>query len=177
MSFLLYLLNKGGIAMYGLFFCSILSLAIILERIIFFLRYKNAGEFALKKINDLNNEKNLKEKAKIFFQEEVFLLEKYLNILETIVTVAPLLGLLGMMLGIFHSYFAFIEAKTNKELILSKGITEALLTTIVGLVIAIFTLFFFSYFNYKKEYLIFNAEKNIKEKIWEKEELNNVENL
>lgn len=169
MSFLLYLLDKGGITMYGLFFCSILSFAIILERLNFFLRYKNAGEFALKKINDLSNMKNLEEKAKMFFQEEVFLLEKYLNILETIITVAPLLGLLGMMLGIFHSYFAFMKAKVNKELVLSGGITEALLTTIVGLVIAIITLFFFSYFNYKKEHLIFMAEKNIKEKIWGKD--------
>ncbi len=65
-------------------------------------------------------------------------LEKYLGILATIATVAPLLGLLGTVTGLIKA-FMVIEAKAGlvNPTDLARGIWEALITTVAGLVVAI----------------------------------------
>lgn len=59
------------------------------------------------------------------------------NQLLTIYQVAPLLGLLGTVLGMMKSFYEFSITKEKSLEILSKGINEALVTTIWGLFIAI----------------------------------------
>ena len=71
------------------------------------------------------------------------------NILfSTTVTVAPLLGLLGTVLGLINS-FAFIKLGTagiNADQV-TGGISEALVSTAAGLIVAIVTLVFLNYFS------------------------------
>ena len=71
------------------------------------------------------------------------------NILfSTTVTVAPLLGLLGTVLGLINS-FAFIKLGTagiNADQV-TGGISEALVSTAAGLIVAILTLIFLNYFS------------------------------
>lgn len=62
--------------------------------------------------------------------------------LSTIITVAPMLGILGTVLGIISSFELLSDQATTADpRSVSQGIAEALITTAVGLVIAIFTLF------------------------------------
>ncbi len=65
-------------------------------------------------------------------------LEKYLGVLATIATVAPLLGLLGTVTGLIKA-FMVIEAKSGlvNPADLARGIWEALITTVAGLVVSI----------------------------------------
>lgn len=65
-------------------------------------------------------------------------LEKYLGVLATIATVAPLLGLLGTVTGLIKA-FMVIEAKAGlvNPSDLARGIWEALITTVAGLVVSI----------------------------------------
>ena len=84
---------------------------------------------------------------------------KFNNLFSTIITVSPLLGLLGTVLGLIHS-FSFIRlgsSGVNAQEV-TGGISEALVSTAFGLVIAIFTLIFSNYFNslWKKENSILN---------------------
>ncbi len=75
-------------------------------------------------------------------------LNKYGNIFNLTIGIAPLLGLLGTILGLMNS-FSFIDlgnVGTNSREV-TGGISEALVSTAYGLVIAIFTLVFLSYFN------------------------------
>ena len=71
------------------------------------------------------------------------------NILfSTTITVAPLLGLLGTVLGLINS-FAFIKLGTggiNADQV-TGGISEALVSTAAGLIVAIVTLVFLNYFS------------------------------
>ncbi|MFA9478399.1 MotA/TolQ/ExbB proton channel family protein [Phycisphaerales bacterium AB-hyl4] len=69
-------------------------------------------------------------------------LERFLPTLSTIITAAPMLGILGTVLGIIAS-FEILGAQTAHAdpRSVSQGIAEALLTTAVGLVIAVVTLF------------------------------------
>ncbi|MGJ8694769.1 MAG: MotA/TolQ/ExbB proton channel family protein [Verrucomicrobiaceae bacterium] len=62
--------------------------------------------------------------------------------------IAPMIGLLGTVIGMIKSFIELAEGKNEglKQLQLAEGIWEALITTAVGLVISIFALAFYSYF-------------------------------
>jgi len=73
---------------------------------------------------------------------------RFSNLFSTIITVSPLLGLLGTVIGLIES-FAFItigEYGINAKEV-TGGISEALISTASGLIIAIITLIFSNYFN------------------------------
>lgn len=74
-------------------------------------------------------------------QAELPLLKRFNTLFQTIIAVAPLLGLLGTILGLIRS-FASIQIGqigTNAEAV-TGGISEALVSTAAGMVVAIFTL-------------------------------------
>lgn len=98
-------------------------------------------------------------------EEEVKIGRRFLGALDTIVTLAPLLGLLGTVVGIMHS-FSFVGG--DQELAVSKvsgGIGEALIATAFGLGIAIFTLIPFNFLSHRAEDLEVELEtvgKNVR---------------
>ncbi len=72
-------------------------------------------------------------------------LERYLPTLSTIITAAPMLGILGTVLGIISSFDVLAEQTTTGDpRAVSQGIAEALITTATGLAIALVTLFPFN---------------------------------
>lgn len=75
-------------------------------------------------------------------------IDRFMPTLSTIITAAPMLGILGTVVGIISS-FQVLSAQTTATdpSLVSQGIAEALLTTVAGLVVALFTLFFFSAFS------------------------------
>lgn len=72
-------------------------------------------------------------------------LKRYLQSLGTISTIAPLLGLLGTVTGMIKSFHAFDEDKVQNAQLVG-GIDEALITTALGLIVAIPTLIAYNYF-------------------------------
>ena len=68
-----------------------------------------------------------------------------LNIIEVIITIAPLLGLLGTVSGLVTVFGDFGGEQNNSEI--AKGIAQALSTTIAGLAVAVPSVIAFSYFN------------------------------
>ena len=94
------------------------------------------------------NEKDFEKALEINLVNQIYKLNKYGNIFNLTIGIAPLLGLLGTILGLMNS-FSFIDlgnVGTNSREV-TGGISEALVSTAYGLVIAIFTLVFLSYFN------------------------------
>ena len=69
-------------------------------------------------------------------------LERFMPTLSTIITAAPMLGILGTVLGIIASFelLSAQNASTDPQSV-SQGIAESLLTTAAGLVVAVVTLF------------------------------------
>lgn len=76
-------------------------------------------------------------------------LEKNLNFLGTIGAIAPLLGLLGTVIGIIQSFMAVNAGGVTDPAMLAAGISQALITTAAGMVVAIPALIAYRYFQRK----------------------------
>ncbi|MDJ0632587.1 MAG: MotA/TolQ/ExbB proton channel family protein [Xenococcaceae cyanobacterium MO_188.B29] len=174
------LFNNGGVVMFPLLGLSIFSLAMILERSLFWFKLARGQEKVLKKVltfyqedpemadTMLKRNQNL-PMARIFLaalslqrptpekfrlalesaaQAEMPLLKRFSNSFETITSVAPLLGLLGTVLGLITSLASLQigDIQSSQATGVTGGISEALTSTAAGLVIAIITLFFASTF-------------------------------
>lgn len=167
---------RGGPIMYPLLICSLISVAIIVERIIFWLSAKREREPLL--ISEMLQlaEKGYYEKAvqqargsrdyiarvllegivhrnyslsqalEMGAEEEVKRMRKNLTILDTIITLAPLLGILGTVMGIIDSFHLLGAAGIESPRVVTEGIAQALITTATGLAIAIMTLIPYNYF-------------------------------
>lgn len=90
---------------------------------------------------------------------QVTAMERFLNLLGTISQVAPLLGLLGTVLGMIDVFSVIMETGADKSG-LAGGISKALVTTAAGLFIAIPSLFFYRYFNRRIEEYTLLIEQN-----------------
>src|SRR5258706_4254128 len=84
---------------------------------------------------------------------------RFLTVMETLVTLAPLLGLLGTVSGIYRTFLslgnATVEGATGA---ITGGIGEALIATMCGLAIAIVALIPFNYFSRRLAQLQFELE-------------------
>ena len=86
-------------------------------------------------------------------------LERFLNLLGTIASVSPLLGLLGTVIGIISAFNAITQAGVGDPRALSGGIGQALITTAAGLVVAIPSLMGYRYLRGRVESLVIGMEK------------------
>ena len=92
-------------------------------------------------------------------RQEARTLERGLVILETVAGIAPLLGLLGTVIGMIKVFRVITQEGLGQTQSLSGGISEALFTTVVGLSIAIPALVAYNYFSHKVEDLVLEIEK------------------
>jgi len=167
--------------MWPLLGCSIITLTVVLERIFFWIglqrnrnrplmdevleiarigdwetiKNKTAGcrdhvirmlvvgilhrEFSLSKAMEAEAEVTLKR------------MRKYMTVLDTMITVAPLLGIFGTVLGIITSFQLLGASGIEDPKAVTAGIAQALITTATGLGIAILAVFPYNYFNTRIE--------------------------
>jgi len=78
-------------------------------------------------------------------------MRKNLSLLDTIITVSPLLGIFGTVIGIILSFEMLGSTGIEEPQAVTAGIAQALITTASGLGIAILSLFPFNYFNTRVE--------------------------
>ena len=86
-------------------------------------------------------------------------LERYLNTLGTIAAVSPLLGLLGTVTGMIRTFSALMSGGTGDPASLAGGISEALITTEAGLMVAIPALIAYRYLRGRVDALVVQMEK------------------
>ncbi len=94
-------------------------------------------------------------------RQEADVLERFLNILRTIATIAPLLGLLGTVAGMIKVFQTLSAAGMTNAGNLSGGISEALITTAAGMSVAIPTIVAHSYFEGRVNRIFLTMEKRI----------------
>jgi len=82
----------------------------------------------------------LKQSMDVAAQDEIERMKRGLGVLDTIVTMAPLLGILGTVLGIIASFDLLGQAGIENPKAVTGGIAQALITTAAGLTVALMTL-------------------------------------
>jgi biopolymer transport protein ExbB len=191
MDHVLEFFDKGGFIIYPLLLCSIVGLAIVIEKSIALRRKKviipevvnvldnikgpsdiglalsmcekHKGPFAnIVKVGLENRglpREEIKETLNDQGRQEVHTLERGLVILETVAGIAPLMGLLGTVIGILKVFNVISVMGVGQATAMAGGISEALITTIVGLSIGIPAVVGFNYFTNKAEGLVLEIEK------------------
>lgn len=110
-------------------------------------------------LNYEKSEAELKEILEEAGRQEVPQIRSQLTALGTIASVAPLLGLLGTVLGMISVFATLSQETAINATMLAGGISEALVTTAFGLGIAMPTLAFYNYFISRVQNLIIEIEK------------------
>ncbi|CAM3422530.1 MotA/TolQ/ExbB proton channel family protein [Arcobacter aquimarinus] len=123
-------IDKGGIIVYILIALNIIGFTIILWKFFTLPRKRTIISQIKQKITN-NSTINSQ------IEYEVKKLESGLTIIKNIATVAPLLGLLGTVIGVYKSFEAITLNGLGDPTIFSNGIGIALITTIAGLIVAI----------------------------------------
>lgn len=86
-------------------------------------------------------------------------LDRYLITLGTVATISPLLGLLGTVLGIIHVFAAISTAGLGNPAALASGISQALITTVAGLTVAIPAYILYRYLRGRVDELVDRMEQ------------------
>lgn len=171
------LFAAGGVVMWPLLGFSVLAIALIIERVAFWVRINRRQSRVVRDVLSLYRKDNvvgalekLKQNAdlpmaRIFLaaleleqptpeefrlaleseaQAEIPLLKRFNTVFDTIISLSPLLGLLGTVLGLINSFASLNlgDIGGTQTAGVTSGISEALVSTAAGLVVAIFTLFF-----------------------------------
>ena len=180
---------KGGPVMYPLLACSILVLTVIIERSLFWIsvdmrrdqylidevlelcragdwesvrmKTKGSKDFIIKILvtGILHREFSMTKAMESAAAEEIRKLRRYMGVLDTMITVAPLLGIFGTVIGIIMSFEALGSAGIEHPQAVTAGIAQALITTATGLGIAILSVFPYNFFNLRIEKAVLNIEK------------------
>ncbi|HWR39844.1 MAG TPA: MotA/TolQ/ExbB proton channel family protein [Patescibacteria group bacterium] len=168
----MYELLKGGWMMIPLALCSIAAVAVIIERYLYFRRI-GAGD-GPDKVLGLVGEGRLEEALEIAQSSslptmkilaagigqqhnptkameaegiaELADLKGGLPILDTIVTLSPLLGLLGTILGMISSFKIMSFSEIGQPHAVTGGVAEALIATATGITVAVLALIPYNYF-------------------------------
>ncbi len=85
-------------------------------------------------------------------------LERRIDIIDTVITAAPLMGLLGTITGMMASFRVLSEKGVNEPNAITGGVAEALIATATGLVIALVCLVAYNYLTSRVKYFIYEIE-------------------
>jgi len=186
MSAALAILAKGGIVMIPLALCSVLALAVVIERACRWLRLGGLAEadrvLAAAASGEWDEAARVGEAARspvarvlaaglrhrnpapalamdAAAQDELARLRRYLPLLDTVITLAPLLGLLGTVTGMIGAFGIMAVAGLNQPTAITGGVGEALVATAGGLAVAIAALVPYNFFQRRTEAMAETIER------------------
>ncbi len=178
---MIQLFQKGGPVMWPLLATSIVGLTVAIERLIFIAREKSrrdpelvekilteaekgnidgaiqagkiSGDFVVRTLiyGLSQRQKSFANALLQAANKELKRFNQGLPVLDTIVTLAPLLGLLGTVTGMIHAFGLLGGKELEAPTVITGGIAEALIATAFGLAIAIVALIPFNYLNARVE--------------------------
>jgi biopolymer transport protein ExbB len=166
---ILSLMQRGGVVMWPLLGLSVIAVTLLLERAWFYVNLHRPGRMTRVRtmaqrlragdragarrladtvggvygevVGRLLDERPSEAAAADAVERQRRRLERYLPLLSTIITAAPMLGILGTVLGIIASFEVLGDQTAGRDpSLVGQGIAEALLTTAAGLVVALVTL-------------------------------------
>jgi len=179
---------SGGPVMWPLLLCSILALSVILERCMFWFASRSRRNSSLAgEVLDLASKGEWEEirqrtassrdyvirvlvsgilhrnydmgrAMEAEADSQVRNMQRFMGVLDTMITISPLLGIFGTVLGIIASFKVLGMAGLDDPRAVTGGIAQALITTAAGLGIAIASVFPYNYFNSRIEQAVHEME-------------------
>lgn len=170
------LFQQGGPIMWPLMITSVVSLAVVIERLYFLfntmtrrdarileevIQYVESGnpqaaiqagepseDFVVKVlVSGLKHEKSVEGAILAAANRELEKFSRGLSILDTVITLAPLLGLLATVTGMIHAFGLLGARELDSPTVITGGIAEALIGTAFGLGIAVMALIPYNFLN------------------------------
>tara|TARA_B100000963_G_scaffold46383_2_gene34711 strand:- start:233 stop:832 length:600 start_codon:yes stop_codon:yes gene_type:complete len=186
-------ITAGGPFMWPLLACSVLIIAITIERLWFLqsrlvipngltsqmINLFNKNLLSEKQLNETSSlsslgfllvncvkykdlqRENLESKIEEKAIEVKYSLERNLTMLGTIATISPLIGLLGTVVGMIVAFTGLTETVGANPDLLATGISQALITTAFGLMIAVPGLVLHKFFEQKISFYIITMQKEV----------------
>lgn len=166
---------KGGVVMWPLLVCALAAAVVAVERMIFMWRMELVSDDArLKQVHDLVENGAIKDALQVAeegddpaarviasglkqishgladamqiqAERELDKMKQGLSVMDTIITMAPLLGILGTVTGIIRSFNLLNAGGLQDPRVATGGLAEALITTAAGLVVALCALMPFNF--------------------------------
>jgi biopolymer transport protein ExbB len=186
---MLHFFLSGGPVMYPLLACSLIVMTVIIERSLFWIkteiqrnrplvdevlelcrcgdwdsvRKKTQGcrDYVVRILISgiVHRDFSMIKAMEAAAADEVQRMRRFMGVLDTMITVAPLLGIFGTVLGIITSFEMLGTAGIQDPRAVTAGVAQALITTAAGLTIAILSVFPYNYFNAKVELAALDIEK------------------
>jgi biopolymer transport protein ExbB len=180
---------SGGPVMAPLLICSLVALTVVIDRALFWIvllrrrnpalldevmtlcesgdweaiRRKTAGtrDETVKIIitGILHRDFSMTKAMESAAADQVKRMRRYMGVLDTMITVAPLLGIFGTVTGIIQSFEALGAAGVDRPAEVTAGIAQALITTAAGLAIAILSVIPYNFFDSLCEQAALRIEK------------------
>lgn len=180
---------RGGMVMYLLLLCSIISVAIIIERYRYFKAKSVNGKLFRQDLAERMSKESIGELLTVYSQKnsaaaamvaagfrainkgrnpeaamesaaqlESAQLKKGLSLLSVTVTMSPILGLLGTVVGMIQSFSVF-NLEQGAPAAITGGVGEALIATATGLAVAIIALIGHSYYDHRLDGMMTSLEQ------------------
>lgn len=186
---MLEIFYSGGPVMYPLLLCSILMLTVTIERGLFWLgiemarnrklldevlelcrqgdwhtvrdKVRGSKDYVIRILvtGIVHREFSMAKAMEAAAVDEIKRMRRGMGVLDTMITVAPLLGIFGTVTGIIISFEMLGSSGIENPQAVTAGIAQALITTAAGLGIAIVSVFPYNYFNARIEHAAHTMEK------------------
>ncbi len=133
-------IQKGGMIMYILLGLNVLGFTLMIFKGVHYMVLYRKQATIIAKIYEVLLSYHADNRSKIgedMLREKLIRYEKGLNTIKIIASIAPLLGLLGTVMGVLFAFEAISKQGLGDPSVFSSGIALALITTVGGLVVAI----------------------------------------
>ena len=174
-----------------IFICSVVFIAVVIERVVFFRRINLDYRLLIRNIASfLGVRKAKRDEASLFLasysgplvemmrgildaagtsenrelvirdisERTILRVEKHAGVIATIATISTMLGLFGTITGMMKSFSSLSQYGQGAQELLARGIAEALITTALGLTVAIPALLFYNYMVSRIDYFVKEVE-------------------
>jgi len=173
---ILTLIENGGVVMYPLLLCSVVSIAVIIERAWTLIRAARAAERLHQQVGEAAQEGSLTDALALSRRDDSPLgniyravlghadedtrariaqrrhnemsrrLKRYIWLLGTVGSLAPFIGLLGTVIGIIRAFENMAATGSGGFAVVAAGISEALIATAGGLLVGVLSIFAYNAF-------------------------------
>ena len=141
-----FITEQGGIVLWLMILLSVVLFTLLSSTWLVLQKIKKSLRAVKNNLTSLSNPKAIQEEATLFELKEISWVQRRMPNISVLLALAPLSGLLGTVSGLLNTFAGLANVSTAKPLdSITSGISEALITTQIGLLIAVPAAFLYAF--------------------------------